>query len=351
MLWAGLMSVSPRMPQWWTASQWAILRYFGAVDGTAAALRLHSAVDEIDTHPKKVLSDDWGIGVGLEWLDSQFQYAYVQHGRRAMDELQALGIATFAGKKKRGPQKCPDFICRDHNGKYHIIECKGNQQGPDHTADQFTQGRLQKANVRFSDENLVSQRIVAGLAIASYDSSWQTTLLLTDPPPDGAYDETRPHIQIDTAQPQLILHALKRAACMQGLLSSGLFDLARRLLPEASIRRGLDEPNPEFPVTRFEANGSEWMGQEFNLEFPTHLKVNPNESVDGIRLRFGTSTELVQTTKEVSHPLTEAGMIEGLDLDLVPRRVAHDGGTQTQRNETSVSIQQGHSFIAVLEFL
>ena len=96
MLWAGLMSVSPRMPQWWTASQWAILRYFGAVDGTVGALRLHRAVDEIDIHPKKVLSDDWGIGVGLEWLDSQFQYAYVQHGRRAMDELQALGIATFA---------------------------------------------------------------------------------------------------------------------------------------------------------------------------------------------------------------------------------------------------------------
>ena len=139
MLWTGLMSVSPRMPQWWTASQWATLRYFGAVDGTVAALRLHSAVDEIDTHPKKVLSDDWGIGIGLEWLDSQFQYAYVQHGRRVIDELQALGIANFAGKKKSGPQKCPDFICTDRNGRYHIIECKGNQQGPDHTAVQFKQ--------------------------------------------------------------------------------------------------------------------------------------------------------------------------------------------------------------------
>jgi hypothetical protein len=138
---------------------------------------------------------------------------------------------------------------------------------------------------------------------------------------------------------------------MQGLLSSGLFDLARKLLPEASIRRGLDEPNPEFPVTRFEANNSEWMGQEFNLEFPTHLKINPNESVDGIRLRFGTSTELIQSAKETSHPLTEASMLKELDLDLVPRRAAHDGGAKTQTNEASVSIQQGHSFIAVLEFL
>jgi hypothetical protein len=91
------------------------------------------------------------------------------------------------------------------------------------------------------------------------------------------------------------------------------------------------------------------MGQEFNLEFPTHLKVNPNESVDGIRLRFGTSTELIQTTKETSHPLTEASMLEELDLDSPPCRPR--GGTQIQTNETSVSIQQGHSFIAVLEFL
>jgi hypothetical protein len=351
MLWTGLMSVSPRMPQGWTASQWAILRYFGAVDGTLAALRLHSAVDEIDTHPKKVLSDDWGIGIGLEWLDSQFQYTYVQHGRRAIDELQALGIANFAGKKKRGPQKCPDFICTDRNGRYHIIECKGNQQGPDHIAVQFKQGIMQKANIRFKNEQLVAQRIVAGLAIANYNSSWGTTLRLTDPPPDSPYDETTAHIQIDTAQPQQILRGLKRATCMQGLLSSGLFELARRLLPETSKRRGLDEPNPEFPVTRFEANGSEWMGQEFNLEFPSRLRINPNETLDGIRLRFGTATSLIRSINKTSLRPNEESLVEDLDLDLVPRRFSPDGGTHTQTDDRSASIQQGNAFIAVLDFL
>jgi hypothetical protein len=338
------------MPQWWTASQWAILRYFGAVDGTIAALRLHSAVEEIDTHPKKVLSDDWGIGIGLEWLDSQFQYAYVQHGRRVVDELQALGIANFAGKKKRGPQKCPDFICTDRNGRYHIIECKGNQQGPDHTAVQFKQGSLQKANIRFKNEKLVAQRIVAGLAIANCNSTWDTTLRLTDPPPDSPFDEATAHIQIDTAQPQQILSGLKRATCMQGLLSSGHFDLARRLLPETSKRRGLDEPNLEFPVTRFEANGSEWMGQVFNLEFPSHLRINPNETVDGIRLRFGTATNLIQSINKTSLPLNGESLLEELDLDLVPRRLYPEGSTHTQTNDRSAFIQQGGAFIAVLEF-
>ena len=73
-----------------------------------------------------------------------------------MDELQALGIANFAGKKKRGPQKCPDFICGTAMGNITLSSAKGNQQGPDHTADQFTQGCLQKANIRFSDEKLVA---------------------------------------------------------------------------------------------------------------------------------------------------------------------------------------------------
>lgn len=138
---------------------------------------------------------------------------------------------------------------------------------------------------------------------------------------------------------------------MQGLLSSGLFDLARRLLPETSERRGLDEPNPDFPVTRFEANGSEWMGQEFNLEFPSRLRINPNETVDGIRLRFGTATNLIRSINETLLPPDEETLLEDLDLDLVSRRFSAHGSTHTQTEDRSASIQQGNAFIAVLDFL
>ena len=351
MLWAGMMSVSPRMPQWWTASQWAVLRYFGAVDGSVTALRLHEAIDEIDTHPKKVLSDDWGIGVGIEWLDSQFQYGYVQHGLRAMGELQALGVASLGGKKKRGPQKCPDFICRDRNGRYHLIECKGNQQGVSTTANQFEQGRLQKATVRFSNEQLVAQRMVAGLAIAGCDSKWDTTLTLTDPPPDDPYDETRPHYRIEAEHPERILDALKRAACAQGLLLSGFFDLARRVLPESSDTRGLDEPLSHFPVSEFEANGSEWIGQVFNLPFPATLKIDAKESAAGVRLRFGASRDFIETAKRPSYRLTEPANVEELDLELVPRYPSDDRPAENQTKEASVSIQYGHFFIADLELM
>jgi hypothetical protein len=55
-----------------------------------------------------------------------------------MEEMRVLGIANFAGKKKRDPQKRADFTCIDRSGKYHMIECKGSQRSSSHTADRFT---------------------------------------------------------------------------------------------------------------------------------------------------------------------------------------------------------------------
>lgn len=159
------------------------------------------------------------------------------------------------------------------------------------------------------------------------------------------------NIRIETARPQRILHALKRTACVQGLLLSGFFDLARRVLAEASENRGLDEPRPDFPVTKFEAYGSEWLGQVFNLQFPARLRINPTESVNGVRLRFGASRDFIEFAEQSSYPLTEPAVLKELDLELTPHRLPHDEGAQHQTNQASVSIQHGDSFIASLELL
>jgi hypothetical protein len=92
------------------------------------------------------------------------------------------------------------------------------------------------------------------------------------------------------------------------------------------------------------------MGQEFNLRFPSRLRINPNETVDGIRLRFGTAANLIRSINKASPP-NEESLLEELDLDLVPRRFSPDGGTHTQADDRSASIQQGNAFIAVLDFL
>jgi hypothetical protein len=129
LLWMGRMSVPISLPQWSLASQWAKIRY-GTATNPSTDLRLHSAIEDLDTHQKKVLSDDWGVGFSLQFLSSYFAYRKVEHGFAAVQDLRRRKIAKFLPKRKKaGPDKCPDFIAEDRQGRIHVIECKGNQQG------------------------------------------------------------------------------------------------------------------------------------------------------------------------------------------------------------------------------
>ena len=339
MLRVGIMSVSPRMPQWWGASFWAFLRYFVAVDDTSTGLRLHEAVVDLDTHVKKVLSDDWGTGIAIEWLDSRFQYKQVAHGMSAMTELKALGAATFAGPKKQGPQKCPDFLCEDSAGMFHLVECKGNQKGPAASQGQFERGREQKGNVLFTNEKLVSQRLVTGLAIAMPNSNWETTLSVTDPEPK------EPQFTITAVEPAVIAAAMKRVTCLQGLLLSGFFEIAAKVFP------GRTKPLQEAqvrPVIEFTANGAVWRGQEYKFVFPVPLKTPQGEPIERITLRFGTSPAFAEIAERRSAELVELPALSELDLSLTREDKAEASPESGHPSDRS-SIQHGDSFIADLE--
>src|SRR5690348_8899171 len=58
MLWVGVTSIPIQIPRWWLVSQWALLRYVAAVDPASQSLQLRSAVDDLDSHHKTVMSDD-----------------------------------------------------------------------------------------------------------------------------------------------------------------------------------------------------------------------------------------------------------------------------------------------------
>lgn len=334
MLWVGMMSVSSRMPQWWAASIWAVVRYFAAVDQGVPELRLHEAIEDIDSNPKRVLSDDWGTGIAVEWLDSEFQYQYVGHGRNAMRELQRRGLTTYFGKQKRGPQKCPDFFCIDSTGKFHLIECKGNQSGPAATEDQFVQGKRQKNNIRFTNEQLVSQRIVTGLAIANPMSNWSTQLAVIDPPPDDA--ESTPYVEVQVEEPEKVVRVVKELAALDALLLAGFFERARKVVPESDrVKRLPDAPDQSH--SEFESNYQLWQGQIYTVEFPVPLKTFEGEEIAGVRLKFGVSAEFLKTS--------EGGSPAWNELDLGIRRGEQHG---FQRRSF---IENGDSFIAEIDLI
>jgi hypothetical protein len=334
MLWVGMMSVSPRMPQWWAASLWAVYRYFAAVDENVPELRLHESIEDIDTNPKKVLSDDWGTGVGVEWLDSQFQYQYVGHGRNTMLELERQGMTSYVGQKKRGPQKCPDFFCVDPAGRYHLIECKGNQSGPTATADQFKQGKLQKANIYFTNEQLVSQRIVTGLAIANPKSKWKTQLAVIDPPLDDS-DEVEPHLIVEVEEPGKVLTALKQVVTLDGLLLAGYFERAREILPETERVKRIPDVL-DHPHRTFESNGREWQGQVYTANFPVPITTFEGSEIAGISMKFGVSPSFLKASVGGSPVWNE--------VDLRIRR-----GDELAGFRRRSFIEYGDSFIAEIE--
>ena len=109
LLWIGVLSISVRIPRWSSASIWARVRYLGMVDDSSDCLRLHPGVDDLDAHQKTVLSDDWGMGVALEWLNRTFNYALIDHAATYLKRLEQQGLAAFNGAPRRhGPRKCPD---------------------------------------------------------------------------------------------------------------------------------------------------------------------------------------------------------------------------------------------------
>src|SRR5205807_1349402 len=172
------------------------------------------------------LSDDWGVGFALHWLCSRMRYRRLYHASFVIADLEDAGLAKFSKRSKNGAAKCPDFIALDPNGRIDLIECKGNQKGPAEIQNQFANGRKQKRNIRFRCENLVGQRLLTGIAIASARSRWESTFRVEDPPPENENPSEMHEINVETATP--INESLQKAAVIAGLISAGAYELAHK---------------------------------------------------------------------------------------------------------------------------
>lgn len=148
----------------------------------------------------------------------------------------------------------------DPNGKLHLIECKGNQQGHGALLEQLADGRGQKQNVTFPDESrFVDQRLVVGVAIAAAKSRWNTALRVEDPPPPEPAEE---HYVVTANNPEMLSRELDIGALARILVLSGEGRLLARILPDeldeskAALNLLISATRPERSSMLASANGS-----------------------------------------------------------------------------------------------
>jgi hypothetical protein len=355
LLWVGVSSVPVQMPLWWLASKWAIVRYIAAADHSTNNLRLHISTDNLDSHHKTILSDDWGVGIALQWLNARMRYKYVVHGAIAMEVLRTMKIARYVGRKKVGPFKCPDFFAVDRMDKIQLIECKGNQEGPTHIDRQFERGRQQKTNIRFVNESLISQRLLAGVAIANPNKRWSSTIKVADPPPG----ESVAYYSVEAQNPVPLIESFRRVILIQGLISAGAIRAAHTIFPQetrTSEARILHDP----PTSAFETNGEKWIGQVYEELFPVPIELTDRSSIGRCRMRVGVGARLLDSIKLERGPDSQE-IVRGTDLELKTEKDLtgteenydnrHGNLPKEERVERYASIQFGNAFVADLELL
>ncbi|MDP5854934.1 hypothetical protein P3858_10215 [Pseudomonas aeruginosa] len=164
------------------AEFWAWVRYLAAITPHDADLRLTRSYADLDAHQKTILSDDFGMGVPIVWLIKHLPLVEIVDGRYFLQRYGARHGAHQHRTAKRGPNKTPDFVARDRDGNWHILECKGTQSGEAFRNRQINSGVSQKLSIIFPSGH-TGQRLVSGLSIGIEDGN-SSHLRIIDPVPD-----------------------------------------------------------------------------------------------------------------------------------------------------------------------
>lgn len=194
---------------------WAWVRYLSAVTNDTD-LRLTQSFAELDAHQKTILSDDFGMGVPMLWLDEHINLDRVLDGRYFMQRVAASVGATQYRTAKRGPNKTPDFVARGTDGVWHIIECKGTQSSAQYSETQIGEvgpppigGIAQKKSILFPPA-YTGQRLVSALQIG-VEGGEPSRLIIVDPKPEKPFSLTEKDMEFadDSATRAVASRALR----------------------------------------------------------------------------------------------------------------------------------------------
>jgi hypothetical protein len=201
---------------------WAWVRYFGALsDGDD--LRVSSEFSELDPHQKTILSDDFGMGMSLHLLSNALKLQAFCDGKYFIDRLAPQlpgGVSITATKAKNGARKSPDFIAIDDKGRWHVIECKGTQSGPNYCNRQLRGGFSQKRAVQFLG-GLKGQSLVTGFDISDDGSQTDSRLVIVDPEPE------LPPLDVGEKDAKLARETVARGKVAKNMMLAGGPNLSR----------------------------------------------------------------------------------------------------------------------------
>lgn len=196
---------------------WAWVRYLAAI-ANQSDLSLTRSFWELDAHQKTILSDDFGMGVPMLWLQDKLSLVQIVDGRYFMQRIASSLGATQAQTAKRGPNKTPDFVAQDAFGMWHVIECKGTQSGAAFSLKQLgvkgppaTGGVAQKLSIQFPPGH-TGQRLVCGLSI-DVEGGAGSVLKIVDPKPNEPFllGEQQMNLAQDAANRGVVARALRMA--------------------------------------------------------------------------------------------------------------------------------------------
>ncbi|MYA87064.1 MAG: hypothetical protein F4X97_01170 [Boseongicola sp. SB0662_bin_57] len=172
------------------SEHWAWIRYLKAVNGDESHLSITRAFSGLDPHQKTILSDDFGVGISVYWLNQKLGLRYFCDGYYFAESLARRFRATVAEKtNKRGPRKAPDYILTDGNGRYHVVECKGTQSSTTYRDRQLssldrngneTGGVAQKKTILFPASS-AGERLACGVFLGTDGGTEKSHLKVVDP--------------------------------------------------------------------------------------------------------------------------------------------------------------------------
>lgn len=310
---------------------WAWVRYLAAVTADDD-LRLTRSFADLDAHQKTILSDDFGMGVPMLWLNERLAFDRICDGRYFMQRFAADVGATARRTAKRGPNKTPDFVGRDAAGVWHVVECKGTQSGPDYSENQLgdpwpfaTGGIAQKRSIVFP-RAYTGQRLVCALCIGVQEGKFASQLTVVDPEPEDPF-EVRPE-QIYAADDAVTRAVVSKVLRLSGFevsaeataaplgrfpysvrSKSRRFDEARQASVDDRDQRARDELGATIRGRDATAFDGRFRGRERFFDLPRPILID-GEPVTRAIIRQGVDQDVLLQLRErptIDGPLADSG--------------------------------------------